>query len=242
MSDPSPIPILMYHSIAAMPKGTVMRSLHVPPKRFRLQMQILKWLGYKGLSMSGLLPYLKGDRSGKVVGITFDDGYRNNLTEALPILHHLGFSATCYIISQKIGGINEWDLENGISENPLMNDNEVRQWIEGGMEIGSHTCNHIPLTECTLKKSTIEITKSRQDLEKQFNCDINHFCYPWGKYNSDTVRLAREAGYQSATTVARGRFINQHSLWELPRVPVTHSTYPYQFLTKLLTPYEENHE
>ena len=106
-----PIPILMYHSIAAMPKGTVMRSLHVPPKLFKLQMWLLKIMGYQGLSMGELQPYLTGEKIGKVVGITFDDGFKNNLVEALPILKKNGFSATCYIISQNIGGINHWDLK-----------------------------------------------------------------------------------------------------------------------------------
>ena len=70
-----PIPILMYHSIEAMPKSTVMRSLHVSPKRFEIQMWLLNMLGYKGLSMRELAPYLEGQKTGKVVGITFDDGY-----------------------------------------------------------------------------------------------------------------------------------------------------------------------
>ena len=52
------IPILMYHSIELMPKSTVMRSLHVPPRSFKLQMWILKILGYKGLSIRELKPYL----------------------------------------------------------------------------------------------------------------------------------------------------------------------------------------
>ena len=73
------IPILMYHSIESMPKNTVMRSLHVPPKRFEFQMKLLRFLGYKGLSINKLLPYLNGAKHGKVVGITFDDGYQNNL-------------------------------------------------------------------------------------------------------------------------------------------------------------------
>ena len=69
----------MYHSIESMPKSTVMRSLHVPPRRFKFQMWLLKILGYKGLSLKDLRPYLSGDLDGKVVGITFDDGYKNNL-------------------------------------------------------------------------------------------------------------------------------------------------------------------
>ena len=59
----NPIPILMYHSVSSVPKGTVMRSLHVPPKRFALQMKLLKLLGYQGLSMSDLQPYLEGKKT-----------------------------------------------------------------------------------------------------------------------------------------------------------------------------------
>ena len=67
----------MYHSIESMPKDTIMRSLHVPPKRFEFQMMLLKFMGYKGLSINKLMPYLNGEKHGKVVGITFDDGYGN---------------------------------------------------------------------------------------------------------------------------------------------------------------------
>ena len=114
------IPILMYHSIEHMPKGTAMRSLHVPPKRFKFQMWLLKMLGYKGLSMRDLTPYLQGEKTGKVVGITFDDGYKNNLKNAAPILKKYRFGATCYIVSQRLGESNIWDLDKGINQRPLM--------------------------------------------------------------------------------------------------------------------------
>ena len=236
-----PIPILMYHSIASMPKGTVMRSLHVPPKRFRFQMKMLQWLGYRGGSMSELMPYLRGEQTGKVVGITFDDGYRNNLTEALPILKEFGFSATCYIISQKIGGVNEWDLDKGIPENPLMDSNDIRQWLDGGMEIGSHTQNHVRLTECNDEIITQEIKQSRTDLEQQFNCKVRHFCYPWGAHNPAAQTLASEASYLTATTTQRGRATIKDDPLLLPRAPVTHHTLPHLFLMKILSRYEENH-
>ncbi len=242
MLQQRPIPILMYHSIASMPKGTVMRSLHVPPKRFHFQMHLLKWLGYKGLSMGELLPYLKGEKSGKVVGITFDDGYRNNLTEAMPVLQQLGFSATCYIISQKIGGTNEWDLDKGIPENPLMNEEEVRQWIDGGMEIGSHTQHHVRLSECDEEEATLEIGQSKIDLEQQFNCTIDHFCYPYGGLNAFIEEITNAAGYLTATTVSRGRTQPESPLLTLPRVPVTHHTLPHLFLLKILSSYENRHE
>jgi len=239
MQKQRPIPILMYHSIADMPKGTVMRSLHVPPKRFRFQMRILKWLGYKGLSMGELLPYLKGEKQGKVIGITFDDGYRNNLTEALPVLQEFSFSATCYIISQMVGGINEWDLDKGIPENPLMNKDEIEQWIQGGMEIGSHTQHHVPLNECSDDTAQTEILQSKQDLEQLFGCRISHFCYPWGRHNTTAEQAVNEGEYLTATTTKRSRATRSDALNRLPRVPITHSTLPHLFLSKILTPYED---
>ena len=86
-SNQSPIPILTYHQIdIAPPKGAPFRSLYVSPAAFSRHMGLLKILGYQGLSLSALQPYLSGDRTGKVVGITLDDGYLNNLTHALPVL------------------------------------------------------------------------------------------------------------------------------------------------------------
>ena len=103
------IPILTYHQIdAAPPKGTPMRSLFVSPASFARQMALLKRLGFQGLSMSALMPYLRGDKRGRVVGITFDDGYLNNLQHALPVLQRHGFSSTCYVVSQRLGQTNDF--------------------------------------------------------------------------------------------------------------------------------------
>ena len=236
-----PIPILMFHSIASMPKGVVMRSLHVPPKLFKLQMYLLKILGYKGLSMGRLQPYLTGKKQGKVVGITFDDGFKNNLTHALPILKKFGFSATCYIISQNIGGINHWDLHKGIPKNPLMDEDEIKQWIVNGMEIGSHAQNHVRLAECDTKTATKEIRQSKLDLEKQFNCSVDHFCYPYGSYNDEIVAITKAAGYCTATTINRSRAKSSDNLLTLPRVPITHRTFIHLFLMKILSKYEDKH-
>lgn len=234
-----PIPILMYHSIAAMPKGTVMRSLHVPPKLFKLQMWLIKILGFKGLSMGDLQPYLTGKKTGKVVGLTFDDGYKNNLTGALPILKKYGFSATCYVVSQNIGGINHWDIDKDIPENPMMDKNEIQQWIDAGMEIGSHTQNHVFLSKIDQKDTITEIKHSKHDLEKMFEVSIEHFCYPYGDYNDSIISITKEAGYQTATTVNRGISNINDNLLTLPRIPITHHTLAHLFLLKILSKYED---
>ena len=170
------IPILMYHSIELMPKKTVMRSLHVPPRRFQFQMWMLKILGYKALSLKNLKPYLDGEKHGKVVGITFDDGYRNNLINAAPVLTKYNFSATCYIVSESIGTSNTWDLDKGITQGALMNVDEINEWLNLRMDIGAHTKTHVDLTLVSEKQALIEIGDCKTELEKKFHVPVNDFC------------------------------------------------------------------
>jgi len=216
-----------------------MRSLHVSPKSFLWQMRILKWLGYKGVCMSEIMPYLRGEKSGKVIGITFDDGYKNILTKALPILKKFGFTATCYLVSQNIGGNNYWDLKKGLPICPTLEKKEVNEWLSNGMEIGSHSQNHVRLSEYSQSNFSKEIFHSKQDLEFSFNSPVNHFCYPYGDYNAQIISEVKSAGYESATTVNRGRATIDDNIHELPRVFVTHRTFPHLFLMKILTSYED---
>ena len=233
------IPILMYHSIEDMPKSTVMRSLHVPPKRFEMQMRLLNLFGYKGLSMRELTPYLEGKKTGKVVGITFDDGYQNNLINAAPILKKYKFSATCYLVSKRIGSTNIWDIDKGIAQNPLMTELEVKKWINLGLDIGAHTLTHQSLKKLNKKNCIKEINKCKVDLEQMFNLSIKDFCYPFGIFNEALVDITKKAGYSTATTMNRGRASIESNKLVLPRIPITHHTLPHLFLAKILTNYED---
>jgi peptidoglycan/xylan/chitin deacetylase (PgdA/CDA1 family) len=233
------IPILMYHSIESMPKSTVMRSLHVPPRRFKFQMWILKKMGYQGLSLNKLKPYLDGDKKGKVVGITFDDGYKNVLTHAAPILIKYQFTATCYLVSEKIGTSNTWDKINGITQRPLMTENDVNEWLKLGMDIGAHTKTHADLTQISLEKAEIEISNCKTSLEKKFKVKITDFCYPFGYFNSVVKSIVEESGYLSATSMQRGRASSSSNRFNLPRIPINHRTLPHLFLAKVLTKYED---
>jgi peptidoglycan/xylan/chitin deacetylase (PgdA/CDA1 family) len=233
------IPILMYHSIESMPKSTVMRSLHVPPNRFKFQMWLLKKLGYQALSLKKLKPYLEGDKHGKVVGVTFDDGYQNNLVNAAPILAKYNFSATCYLVSKSIGSFNTWDLDKGITQRPLMTTSEIHEWLDLGMDIGAHTETHRDLTSISEKKALKEMQNCKVELESSFNVPVNDFCYPFGLFNESIYNMAKDSGYHSATTMLRGRAHLDSNIHMLPRVPINHRTMPYLFLAKILTSYED---
>jgi peptidoglycan/xylan/chitin deacetylase (PgdA/CDA1 family) len=235
-----PIPILTYHQIApAPPKGAAFRSLYVAPSAFARQMAWLRLLGYQGLAMGQLMPYLLGEKAGKVVGVTFDDGYLNNLTHALPILAHHGFSSTCYVVSQMLGQTNRWDCDAGVAQTPLMSPAQVRQWVAGGQELGAHTRHHAHLTQLSTATAREEIELSKVELQTLVGVPVQHFCYPFGEFALEHVGMVRDAGYVSATTTQRGRSRVQGDMLQLSRVPVVRSTTLAVLWLKLATAYED---
>ena len=237
------IPILMYHQIdAEPPKGSPMRGLVVSPQTFSRQMAALNLLGYQGKSMGDLLPYLNGEKHGKVFGITFDDGYENNLRCALPILKRYGFSSTCYIVANQVGKTNSWDLERGVIQVPLMDAQQLKVWVDAGQEVGSHTLNHANLETLSEAEQAMEISQSKTQLEAlvQQKAGVQHFCYPYGGLNKTAVQNVKAAGYLTATTTVRGRAVQgQSDDLLLPRVLVSRTTTWMQLLLKCLSRYED---
>ena len=94
------IPVLMYHSIS-----NDNNKISVSVLNFKKQMQFMQSLGYIGCSLNKI----NSNSSKKKIVITFDDGYENIFTKAMPVLKELNFSATCFMVRKKIGYFNDWD-------------------------------------------------------------------------------------------------------------------------------------
>ncbi|MDE1895236.1 MAG: polysaccharide deacetylase family protein [Xanthomonadaceae bacterium] len=230
----------MYHNIAPAPRDlSVYRSLFVSPGAFARQMGLLHRLGYTGLSMSAAMPYLRGERQGRVAVITLDDGYADNLRSALPVLQKYGFSATTYVVSASIGRFNVWDAERLGIRKPLMTAAELRAWRAGGMEIGAHTRSHPHLTRCDDGQLREEIHGSKTDLEDCIGAEVTQFCYPYGDVDERVAAVTREAGYAAATATRRGRAVPGGDLWRLPRVQVARHHLLPQFAMRVLSRYED---
>ncbi|MFZ3219049.1 MAG: polysaccharide deacetylase family protein [Rhodoferax sp.] len=215
------------------------RSLYVAPIDFQRQMALLHRLGFQGLSMSALGPYLSGERCGKVFGITFDDGYLNNLTNALPVLQRYGFSSTCYVVSQQLGRTNIWDREVGIPEVDLMTADQLQLWIAGGQEVGAHTRHHVRLPMQDAAVCRDEIAACKSELETLTGTAVGHFCYPYGAFTPEHEAMVRDAGYLTATTTQRSRCLSGESFTALPRVPVLRSTTRLLLWFKMVSAYED---
>ena len=230
----------MYHQIdEPPPKGTRLRGSTVHPNRFASQMRWLKRLGYTGLSLSDLAPYIRGEKKGKVVGITFDDGYQNVYENALPILQQLGFSSTNFIVTGEISGENVWAQKTGSLPAKIMSIEQIRDWDAKGQEIGSHTINHIYVAKSQPAVAQQQLIDSKHTLEDILQKEVPSFCYPYGDQSPQAREWVAQAGYQQAVSTQRGLARADDDLFALPRVNILRSTHGLHFLRKVLTQYEE---
>jgi peptidoglycan/xylan/chitin deacetylase (PgdA/CDA1 family) len=232
-------PILMYHNIGTPPEGAKLRALYVRTGAFGRQMLLLKLLGYQGLSMSAAMPYLRGEKTGRVAVITFDDGYLDTYEQALPVLNTFGFSATCYVVSKRMGQYNDWDAAELKVHKQLMTAEQVKAWHEAGMDVGAHSRTHPRLSKCTDEELQAELAGSKADLETLTGAPVTQFCYPYGDLDARVADAVRYAGYEASTTTQRGRACPGDDPMLLRRVLVSGSSMLYLFLIKLLTKYED---
>ena len=204
---PTPL-VLMYHSVAAYDADPYQVTVH--PRRFDRQLRWLRRRGLRGVSMSELL-YERGEGRGRdLVGLTFDDGYADFLTEVLPALTRYGFGATVFVIAGALGGHNSWD-EPG-PRKPLMTASQVRRAADAGVEIGSHSLRHIRLPEAGDDELTEQVHRSREILARITGRAVTGFCYPYGGAGEREVRAVRTAGYDYACAVHASALAGRHAI------------------------------
>ena len=120
-----------------------------------------------------------------------------------------------------------------------MNNREVFEWLNLGMDIGAHTKTHPDLTSISEIKAKLEISDCKSQLERVFKVPVTDFCYPFGKFNEIVCRMVKDSGYLSATSMQRGRVNSNSKRYSLPRIPINYRTLPHLFLIKILTKYED---
>jgi peptidoglycan/xylan/chitin deacetylase (PgdA/CDA1 family) len=235
----SRIPILCYHNIGPSPPGTRFGLLHTNPDRFERQLWTLRRLGLRGVAVQEGLRHLAESARCNLVMLTFDDGYVDTLTVALPLLKKYAFTATCYVVSDSIGAYNHWDAEYLQERKPLMNLGQIQQWLGAGMELGSHSRSHPRLPELDAAAAGGEIDGSREALRAMFGVPVEHFSYPYGSFNDSTIELVKRAGYRSAVSVAPGLAGGSDDPYSLPRILVNGQHGWWRFLLRIATPYED---
>lgn len=196
------LPILTYHRLLSgePTKAADPKRIAVSQNQFRSH---LRWLTSMGYSTVRLEPYgqelkRKGRRVGcKTFAITFDDAYEEVFTLALPVLKEFGFTATVFVVAKE--QTNRWD--DGSAR--LMTPAQWRDWIQAGMEIGSHTSHHAHLAQVELATARQELVESKKILEDALGTKVTTLAYPYGESSPAVEKMAEEAGYDVAFSTDR---------------------------------------
>ncbi len=192
------IPILTYHSIDRTGGPT-----SVSPEIFERQMERVRASGYRSVTLSQLDAQGRAN-DGPPVVLTLDDGYENQFTEAFPILKKCGLTATVFIITDCMGKLNDWETDRRIPRLKHLDERQIREMSEYGIEFGSHTCTHPNLTALAPESARKEIETSKRVLEKLLGTRVESFCYPFGAVNERVKRLVADAGFSHACTLEYG--------------------------------------
>jgi len=233
--------ILMYHMIRDQIAGKKFNSLRVPPGMFEKQIKYLSEKGWHSFTMAEAIAN-KDKLPEKSVIITFDDGYRDNLTNALPILKKYNFKATIYLVNDRHdrdwSGYRKSKNEGaGLKDEPKLSDDNVRELIESGLiEIGAHTITHANLSTLGNDESHKEICKSKDLIEKEFNIICDSFAYPFGLYKNSDVLDVKNCGYTNAVTTKTGIMdLKNCNLFEITRITISGKDNFLAFMLKLKT-------
>lgn len=208
------VPVLMYHYVSLPPPDAdaIRLDLSVTPQTFDEQMAFLLSNGYHTVRVSDVVDHqLYGaPLPEKPIVLTFDDGYADNYKAAFPILEKYGMTATFYVIAKftedQRPGYATWD--------------QLREMASAGMEIGSHSIDHLDLRGQSIAFQTNQIADSKQIIESRLGNAIKTFSYPSGRYDANTIAVLRANGYLGAVTEIEGLQQTTDNVFEMRRVRI----------------------
>ena len=197
--------VLAYHRVNDRHPGD---RLSVHPVEFRRQMEHIAESGRCVLPLYEGVQRLRGQGPPLPPGalcLTFDDGYRDNLEHAAPILEHFGFSATVFLVTGHMGSAVTIDRYEGCCElDRALTWDEARELAARGHTLGGHGRSHRELARLNEAAAREEVFGCRDDLVAELGAHTAVFCYPRGSENAAVRRIVAQAGFELAVTVYPG--------------------------------------
>jgi peptidoglycan/xylan/chitin deacetylase (PgdA/CDA1 family) len=155
-----------------------------------------------------------GGVEGRELAVTFDDGFRNQLEHAVPLLADAGITACFFLVTDLVGAAGAVAetfcrdrLHLPAAVEPLSWD-EAAELVRLGHEVGSHTRSHPNLAALDPDGLREELQGSRDELERRLGAPVAHFSAPYGdqaRFSAAVPAAACEAGYESCLSAQRGR-------------------------------------
>ncbi|NQX61337.1 polysaccharide deacetylase family protein [Paenibacillus qinlingensis] len=215
------IPVLNYHSVTIDPGNVVVIS----PLKLKAQMKYLHDHGYTPITLATFISLIENEDGltapDKPVLLTFDDGYVDNVEEAMPILAQYNFPATLF-------------MSPGMVEDPsYLNWEQIKQLQEAGWDIQPHGMTHPHLPKLSAEQQAYEIAEARKLIEEKLGTQADVFCYPYGEYNQTTLKILKDHGLRYAFTIDQGFTTNQQSPYLLKRLFINGEESLKAFINKL---------
>lgn len=200
----SGVPILLFHAIGG--EGEPPDTFLMPGGRFATHLRWIRRLGYRVITLEEFLACRREHRfpPPRSVVITFDDGYEDNHTNALPVLRNHQMPATVFLVSRFVGQKNTWDREGPLADRRLMGWPQIREMKQFGIGFGAHSQTHAALTRLESENAIVEIATSREEIGQAVPCPVTAFAYPYGLHSIEVQRMVEEAGYSLGCTVDPG--------------------------------------
>lgn len=228
LRSPEWIPVLMYHQVVPEDFSTP-HKIYVTAKTFEEHLKELQRLGKTPLHFRDLHERRQNIIDGKrlpplpkkPVILTFDDGYLNNLTEALPLLEKYNTKATIFLLADSSLDTNSWDKGSGAPEQKLLSPTERQKLASHPLiEIGAHGFRHQKMTEMSEEERLFELQESKKSLEKEFKFPILTYAYTYGARSEDASLLAERSGYSYAVNTDTGGLHHEEDPFSIFRVSI----------------------
>lgn len=227
------VPILMYHRVAA-DGADWSRRYRVTPDELRQQLRHLRGEGYRSISLAAWASARASRQplAERAVVLTFDDGYRDLLTEAWPLVEDHGYDINAFLVTDRMGGHNTWDDRWG-ERVPLLTWDEARQLERVGVRFGNHTCTHTPLTALDQATLVSDLARSRTALQRELAHPLPGIAYPFGDVDRSVLPFVGATGHLHGLTCRPGVSRHTDGALDLPRIEVVGGAGLRAFATSL---------
>ena len=226
--------ILAYHRVNTLYRKD---ALSVDTGNFRRQVGYLLQRGFRPISLGEHFEKFHGKKPGRNVCITFDDGFADNLYNALPVLGEMQIKPFIFLTAGLAGTGATLPRYKGGDLDRFLDWSEVDSMLEAGAEFGSHSLTHARLTLLGRDRLDREVSDSKKLIEDKTGREVRYFCYPYGDFNTEVIEAVKRAGYSGACATLprteRGR-INEYIM---PRTGVYGHNDFLRFRIKIWTDY-----